>query len=108
VAAQHITDAQFQKSVLESKLPVLVDFYATWCGPCKMAAPVLDKLSDELAEKLTIVKMDVDENTQTPGQRGVMSIPTVVLFKDGKEVSRKVGFGGEAGYRKMIDEVLSA
>lgn len=108
MAAQHITDAQFQKSVLESKLPVLVDFYATWCGPCKMAAPVLDKLADELAGKLTIVKMDVDENTQTPGQHGVMSIPTVVLFKNGKEVSRKVGFGGEAGYRKMIDEVLTA
>lgn len=108
MAAQHITDAQFQKEVLESKLPVLVDFYATWCGPCKMAAPVLDKLADELAGKLTVVKMDVDENTQTPGQQGVMSIPTVVLFKNGKEVSRKVGFGGEAGYRKMVDEVLAA
>ena len=108
MAAQHITDAQFQKEVLESKLPVLVDFYATWCGPCKMAAPVLDKLSDELVGKLTIVKMDVDENTDTPSKNGVMSIPTVVLFKNGKEVSRKVGFGGEAGYRKMIDEVLAA
>lgn len=106
--AQHITDAQFQKEVLESKLPVLVDFYATWCGPCKMAAPVLDKLSDELAGKLTIVKMDVDENTETPAKNGVMSIPTVVLFVGGKEVSRKVGFGGESGYRKMIDEVLTA
>jgi len=106
MAAQHITDAQFQATVLDSNTPVLVDFYATWCGPCKMAAPVLDKLSDELAGKLTIVKMDVDENSETPGKQGVMSIPTVVLYKDGKEVSRKVGFGGEAGYRKMIDEVL--
>lgn len=108
MAAQHITDAQFQGTVLDSKLPVLVDFYATWCGPCKMAAPVLDKLADELAGKVTIVKMDVDENTQTPGKFGVMSIPTVIMFVNGKEVNRKVGFGGEAGYRKMIDEVMGA
>ena len=106
--ASHITDADFQSKVLESKTPVLVDFYATWCGPCKMAAPVLDKLSEELDGKVLIVKMDVDENTDTPQKFGVMSIPTVVLFKDGKEVTRKVGFGGEQGYRTMLTQVLPA
>lgn len=106
MAAQHITDAEFKKVVLESKTPVLVDFFATWCGPCKMAAPILDKLADEFAGKITIVKLDVDENPETPQESGVMSIPTVVAYAGGKEAIRKVGFGGEAGYRKMIAELL--
>lgn len=100
--AKHISDAEFQALVLDSSTPVLVDFYAEWCGPCKMAAPVLDKLADELAGKISIVKMDVDENSESPSKFGVMSIPTVILFKDGKEIERKVGFGGEQGYREML------
>ena len=100
--AKHISDAEFQASVLDSSTPVLVDFYAEWCGPCKMAAPVLDKLADELSGKISIVKMDVDENSESPSKFGVMSIPTVILFKDGKEIDRKVGFGGEQGYREML------
>ncbi|MBI5151688.1 MAG: thioredoxin [Candidatus Pacebacteria bacterium] len=105
--AQHINDADFQSKVMESKLPVLLDFYATWCGPCKMAGPVLDTLSDELDGKVHIFKIDVDENPETPQKFGVMSIPTVILFQDGKEVARKVGFGGEQGYRTMLTQVLS-
>ena len=104
--ARHISDADFQTLVLESKTPVLVDFFAEWCGPCKAAAPILDKLSEELAAKVTIVKMDVDQNTATSSANGIMSIPTVVLFDGGKEVARKVGFGGEKGYRDMLAKVL--
>ncbi|HAV15030.1 MAG TPA: thioredoxin [Candidatus Pacebacteria bacterium] len=100
--AQHISDADFQKLVLESDKPALVDFYAEWCGPCKMAAPVLDALSEELKGKVTIVKMDVDANGETPQKYGVMSIPTVILFNKGAELDRKVGFGGEKGYRDLI------
>lgn len=106
MSAQHITDAEFEKVVLKSDKPVLVDFYATWCGPCKMAAPVLDKLSDEFAGKVVIVKIDVDENPKSGGTYGVLSIPTIIAFNHGKEVTRKVGFGGENGYRQMIDQVL--
>lgn len=102
--AQHISDAQFDELVLKSDKPVLVDFYAEWCGPCKMAAPILDQLADEQSD-VTIVKMNVDENSSTPSQFGVMSIPTVVLFQDGKEVDRQVGFAGKAGYERMIESV---
>ena len=105
MAALHISDNDFQEKVIKSDKPVLVDFFATWCGPCKMAGPVLDKLADEFTGKVEIVKMDVDENPQIPGKFGVMSIPTVMMFKDGQVVDQKVGFGGEAGYRAMIDKV---
>lgn len=104
MSAKHISDAEFQQEVMESKTPVLLDFYAEWCGPCKMAGPVLDKLADELAGKVSVIKMDVDQNSETPSKFGVMSIPTVILFKDGKEIDRKVGFGGEQGYRSMIEK----
>jgi thioredoxin 1 len=102
--AQHIQDADFETVVLKSSKPVLVDFYAEWCGPCKMAAPVLDELARE-QETVAIVKMDVDENREAPSKFGVMSIPTVILFKDGKEVTRQVGFSGKQGYLQMIESL---
>lgn len=101
MATAHINDAQFEAEVLQSSIPVLVDFYAEWCGPCKMAAPVLDELSVEFKDKVKIVKVDVDAN-QIAGQYGVMSIPTVIMFNQGKEVDRKIGFGGKDGYLEMI------
>lgn len=100
--AKHISDADFQAEVLDAKKPVMVDFYAEWCGPCKMAAPILDELSDS-QDDVIIVKMNVDENQVTPGKFGVMSIPTVIVFKDGEEVDRKIGFGGREGYEEMIE-----
>ncbi|MCY3904306.1 MAG: thioredoxin [Caldilineaceae bacterium] len=91
-----VTDANFEDEVIQSELPVLVDFWAEWCGPCKMIAPVLDEIASELDGKLTIGKLDVDENQSTAMAFGVMSIPTLMLFKDGQQVETIVGFQQKA------------
>ena len=85
------TDANFNTEVIKSSIPVLVDFWATWCGPCKTIGPILDELADEYIGKIKIVKVDVDKNNQTPTQYGVRSIPALKFFKDGKMVEEKVG-----------------
>jgi thioredoxin len=87
----HINDAEFDAQVIKSDIPVLVDFWAPWCGPCKMIAPVLDELAPAYAGKVKIVKVNVDENQVTPAQFGVRSIPTLLLFKDGQLVATQVG-----------------
>ena len=86
-----VTDASFAADVLNSDKPVLVDFWADWCGPCKMIGPALEEISEELGDKVTIAKMDIMENTAIPPQFGVQSIPLMVLFKDGKPVAQKLG-----------------
>lgn len=105
--AIHLTNDDF-KATLDNKkgLPVFIDFFADWCGPCKMAAPVVEKLADEYRGKMIIAKLNVDENNQTAAKYGVMSIPTVIIFKDGEEVDRTIGFPGEDGFRKLIDKNL--
>ena len=100
--ATHITDDQFEEKVLKSDKPVLVDFWAEWCGPCQAAGPVLDALAEKYKDKLTIAKVDVDENQKSSINYGVMSIPTVILFKNGQEVDRQIGYAGESGYEKLI------
>ena len=89
--AKVIADAIFDKEVLESETPVLVDFWAPWCGPCRMVAPTIDEIAGELGESLKVVKLDIDQNPITPGRYGVMSIPTFLVFKDGQVVDRWVG-----------------
>ena len=87
----HVSDANFGEEVLNSKEPVLVDFWAEWCGPCRMIAPALEEISKELDGKVKIVKLNVDENPGVAGQLGIRSIPTLMMFKDGKVASQKVG-----------------
>ncbi|MBU1200387.1 thioredoxin [Patescibacteria group bacterium] len=106
MSAVHFSDQDFKEKVIKSKLPVLVDFFAEWCGPCKMAAPIIDELAGEYKDKVVIGKVDVDQNQETAGKFGVMSIPTVIMFKNGKEVDRKTGFAGKAGYEEMLKKQL--
>ncbi len=101
-----LNDQNFEKEVLKSNIPVLVDFWANWCGPCKMAGPVIDQLEKDYAGKIKVGKLDVDENPQISQKYAVMSIPTVIIFKDGKEIKRQVGFSGKEGYIKILEEAL--
>ena len=103
-----VTDASFKTDVLESGVPVLVDFWAPWCGPCRAVAPVLDQLDAELAGRLKIVKMNVDENQQIPGALGVRSIPTLVVFKEGKAVQGAVGALSKAQMLEFVGPHLAA
>ncbi|KKQ47567.1 MAG: Thioredoxin [Candidatus Woesebacteria bacterium GW2011_GWB1_38_5] len=101
-----VTDSDFQEKIVSSSLPVLVDFYADWCGPCKMAGPILEELSEDYKDKLIVAKVNVDQNQNSAQQYDVMSIPTVILVKDGKEVGRQIGFAGKLGYEELIKKVL--
>ncbi len=101
-----VTDASWAADVLASDKPVLVDFWADWCGPCKMIGPALEEISDELADQVSIVKMDIMENTEVPGKIGVQSIPLMVLFKNGEAVAQKLGAAPKSQLKGWLESVL--
>jgi thioredoxin 1 len=101
-----VSDASFARDVLSSKTPVLVDFWAAWCGPCRMVAPVLDEIATEKSGELTVAKLDVDANPETARNFQVVSIPTLIVFKDGQPVKRIVGAKGKAALLRELSEVV--
>ncbi|MBP6920867.1 MAG: thioredoxin [Candidatus Omnitrophica bacterium] len=103
MSIQHFTDANFKSEVLESLTPVLVDFWATWCGPCRMVAPVVEEIAKEYDGKVKVGKVDVDENSRTASDFGIMSIPTIMLFKNGKVMEQVVGALSKGQLKSMID-----
>jgi len=105
-AAVKVTDEDFDQVVIQSTVPVLVDFWAAWCGPCKMIAPVIEELAKEYSGRVKIVKMNVDENMETPNDFSVRSIPTLILYKNGSEIDRMVGVVPKSALEEMIKKAL--
>jgi thioredoxin 1 len=106
MSTKAVTDASFAADVLASDKPVLVDFWADWCGPCKMIGPALEEIADEMSDLVTIVKMDIMENTTVPGEIGVQSIPLLVLFKNGKAVAQKLGAAPKSQLKSWLESAL--
>lgn len=106
MALVELTDQNFKKEVLMAEMPVLVDFWAPWCAPCRIAGPVIEELSKEYEGKIRVGKLNVDKNPKMAQKYGVMSIPTVIIFKEGKEVKKQIGFPGKEGYKKLIEEII--
>ena len=104
--ALEITDSNFEETGLKSDKPVMVDFWAAWCGPCRMVGPIIDELSEEYDGKAIIGKIDIDSNQQYAAQFGVRNIPTVLVFKDGELVERKVGVSSKNDYAEAIDKLI--
>ena len=105
-----LTDSNFVSTIKDAGKPVLVDFYADWCGPCKMVSPIIDKLAQEYQGKILVAKLNIDQNQETTTKYGIMSIPTVILFsyvnEEIKIISSQTGFSGEGAYKEMIDQAI--
>ncbi|MGP1394154.1 MAG: thioredoxin TrxA [Inquilinaceae bacterium] len=103
---KHVTDASFDQDVLNAKGPVLVDFWAEWCGPCKMIAPALEDLAGEMGDKVRVAKLNIDDNPGTPNKYGVRGIPTLMLFKDGQVAATKIGALPKSALRQWVESVI--
>ena len=101
-----VTDATFESEVLKSTTPVLVDFWAEWCGPCKAIAPIVKEIADDNGDKLKVVKINIDDSPQTPGTYGIRSIPTILMFKDGQVVSQLTGARPKGDFEELVEGVL--
>ena len=106
MATKAVTDVSFKEDVIDSDKPVLVDFWAEWCGPCKMIGPALEEISEELADKVTIAKINIDDNPDAPSQYGVRGIPTMILFKNGQPAATKVGAAPKSALKGWLEGEL--
>ena len=104
---QEITDAEFEQEVLKADLPVVVDFWAEWCGPCKVVAPVLEELADEYDGKIKFVKVDTEENFETQSSYGILSLPTLLVFKEGQQIERITGARPKGDLKRYLDKALA-
>jgi len=103
---KHVTDGSFEQDVLQADGPVLVDYWAEWCGPCKMIGPIIEELAAEYGDRLTVAKMDIDSNMMTPQQYSIRGIPTLMIFRDGKVQATKVGAMTKGQLKAFVDEVV--
>ena len=104
---KHITDSSFDQDVLQSQKPVLVDFWAEWCAPCRMIAPIIDQIAGDFSSNATVVKLNVDDNTATAQRYGIKGIPTLILFSEGKEVERVVGATSKESITRMMEKYVT-
>ncbi len=102
----HVTDSSFDQEVLNANGPVLVDYWAEWCGPCKMIGPIVEEIAEEYGDKLKVTKLDIDNNNKTPRQYGIRGIPTLMIFRDGKVQATKVGALTKGQLKAFVDEVM--